>query len=86
MRVLVTNDDGIDAVGIQRPALALSRDDRFEVLVVSPDHVTLDQYGHGCRPSTRPSRRVSKPPLSKLPRTFADSSRSQRCRDRLLDL
>ena len=42
MRVLVTNDDGIDAVGIQRLAVALARDDRFEVLVVAPDR---DQSG-----------------------------------------
>jgi 5'-nucleotidase len=37
MRVLVTNDDGIDSVGIQRLALALARDERFDVVVVAPD-------------------------------------------------
>jgi len=42
MRVLVTNDDGIDAVGIQRLAGALARDGRFDVVVVAPDR---DQSG-----------------------------------------
>lgn len=37
MRVLVTNDDGVDAVGIQRMAIALADDDRFDVVVVAPD-------------------------------------------------
>ena len=42
MRVLVTNDDGVDAVGIQKMAIALARDERFDVVVVAPDR---DQSG-----------------------------------------
>src|SRR4051794_22621414 len=37
MRVLVTNDDGIDSVGIHRLAIALANDGRFEVQIVAPD-------------------------------------------------
>lgn len=44
MRVLVTNDDGVDAVGIQKMAVALARDERFDVVVVAPDR---DQSGAG---------------------------------------
>lgn len=37
MRVLVTNDDGIDAVGIHHLVQALASDPRFDVVVVAPD-------------------------------------------------
>ena len=42
--VLVTNDDGVDAVGLQRLAVALADDGRFDVQVVAPDG---DQSGTG---------------------------------------
>lgn len=38
MRVLVTNDDGIDSVGIHRLAVALDATGHFDVVVVAPDH------------------------------------------------
>ncbi len=41
-RILVTNDDGVDAVGIQHLARALASDGHFEVIVVAPDR---DQSG-----------------------------------------
>ncbi len=41
-RILVTNDDGVDAIGIQRLAGALAADGRFDVVVVAPDR---DQSG-----------------------------------------
>jgi len=37
MRILVTNDDGVDSVGIQLLARALHADSRFDVSVVAPD-------------------------------------------------
>lgn len=37
MRVVVTNDDGIDSVGVQVLAAELARDGRYEVVVVAPD-------------------------------------------------
>lgn len=37
MRVLVTNDDGAEAVGIHQLARAVARDPRFEVVLVAPD-------------------------------------------------
>lgn len=37
MRVLVTNDDGIDGVGMQKLAIALAKDGRCDVRVVAPD-------------------------------------------------
>lgn len=37
VRVLVTNDDGVDSIGIQRLAAGLATDERFEVTVVAPD-------------------------------------------------
>lgn len=42
MRILVTNDDGVDAVGIQKVAAALTSDGRFDIVVVAPDR---DQSG-----------------------------------------
>lgn len=37
VRVLVTNDDGVDSVGIQVLAAALAADERFDVVVVAPN-------------------------------------------------
>ncbi|MGM0471915.1 MAG: 5'/3'-nucleotidase SurE [Bacillota bacterium] len=37
MKILVTNDDGIYAEGIQQLVKAIERDDRHEVVVVAPD-------------------------------------------------
>ncbi|MBK5290017.1 MAG: 5'/3'-nucleotidase SurE [Acidimicrobiia bacterium] len=37
MRVLVTNDDGAEAIGIHHMARALARDSRFDVVLVAPD-------------------------------------------------
>ena len=63
MRVLVTNDDGVDAVGIQRLAIALAGDDRFDVIVVAPDG---DRSGAGASlgvlgPDGLNARRVNLP-------------------------
>ena len=63
MRVIVTNDDGIDSVGIQVLAAALAEDDRLEVSVVAPDH---DASGTGAslggeRPEGLRAQRVELP-------------------------
>lgn len=44
VRVLVTNDDGVDSVGIQVLAAALAADERFDVVVVAPNS---DRSGTG---------------------------------------
>jgi 5'-nucleotidase len=61
--VVVTNDDGVDSVGIQRLALALSRLDHLDVCVVAPDG---DSSGvgaslGGARPDGLVARRVALP-------------------------
>ena len=63
MRVIVTNDDGIDSVGIQVLAAALAADPRLEVCVVAPDR---DSSGTGAslggaRPDGLQAQRVELP-------------------------
>jgi 5'-nucleotidase len=63
VRVIVTNDDGVDSVGIQRLAAALSTVDGLDICVVAPDR---DSSGVGAslggeRPDGLMARRTALP-------------------------